>query len=269
MTLQEHTPSAKRRQKKEAVFELLNSHAKREFRMVGKHELIVPINDYQRDESEGRIATEIAMHFDVVAFCVLLVIERANGELIVADGGTRLAGAKRRSDVPTVPCLVFSGLTDKQEADVFLRVNNNRRKLQTEQLHHAELFSEHELAMRSQDLLDRLQARRIGFDSLRTMRSCVKTNNTAIGTLIEILISIANDKYVTARVMKGLFRLEVVLNKRHMTLNRRNIIARMQREFGSFDAVVNAVVKPQSLGSTMDMARALARTLRIKFPVKE
>jgi hypothetical protein len=267
MTLQEGlSPTGRRRQKKAPVFELLNGHAKRQFREIDKNTLKVPVGDYQRDESEGRIAAEIAMHFDIVAFGTLLVIERASGELVVADGGTRLAASLKRSDIATVPCLVFSGLTDKQEADVFLRVNLNRRKLQTDQQHHAELFSENDLALRAQELLGRLERRSIGFVSLSTMRTCVRSNYTAIEVIVGILVQIAGGNHVSSRVMKGLFRLETVLNKHEKTLNRKGIINKMQEQFGSFDAVVNAMVKPRQMGSTVDMARALARTLKIKFP---
>jgi len=267
MSLQEgETSNRKRRPKKVPVFELLNEHAERSFREIDKNNLMIPVDDYQRDESEGRIATEVAMHFDLVAFGVLLVIERANGELIVVDGGTRLCGALRRADISAVPCIVFSGLTEKQEGDVFLRVNCNRRKLQTEQQHKAELFSSHYLAVSSQALINCLINSRVGFDSLSTMRNCVKANSASIKTIIDILIHIAVDKHVTARVMKSLFRLELVLNKHDKTLNRRPTIKRMQEQFGSFDNVVNAIAKPRTHGNTMDMAKALARTLKIRFP---
>ena len=145
MTVQENIAPARRRRKASKVFELLNAHAHAVFRRIDKNDLIVPVGDYQRDESEGRISDEIAMHFDIVAFGTLLVIERDDGTLIVADGGTRLSAALKRQDISEVACIVFSGLTEKQEADVFLRVNCNRRRLQTEQQHHAELFSEHDL----------------------------------------------------------------------------------------------------------------------------
>jgi hypothetical protein len=197
------------------------------------------------------------------------VIERANGELVVADGGTRLAGACQRADIGSVPCIVYSGLTDKQEGEVFLRVNGNRRKLQTDQQHHAELFSDHDFARKTQDLIDALQHFHVGFDSLNTMRNCVKANYPAIQTIVSILTRIAHDRHITSRVMKGLFRLEMILNKHNKTLDKRGTIKRMQEQFGTFDAVVNAIIKPRTMGSTVEMARALARTLRIKFPANE
>lgn len=264
-------PTKRKRQKKaQQVFELLNEHAACEFRQINKHDLVVPVEDYQRDESEGKIAAEIAMHYDMVAFQAIGVIQRANGELMAMDGGTRLSAALMRKDIHTVPCLVYSGLTEKEEGDVFLRINNNRRKLRTEQLQKAEEYTGDERALQVRSHLDRLSEARVGFDSKGTIRTCVKSNNTATATLIEILVQVGNDRHVTARLMKGLVHLEAVLNKVGKTLNRRPTIKRMQSQFGSFNDVVNAMVKPRTMGSANDMARALARTLRIQFPnIKE
>jgi hypothetical protein len=254
---------SRKKSKPDPVFELLNSHAHREFMEIDKRMLLVPVEDYQRNEADGRISTEIAMHYDLVAFSCLLVIKRTNGDLMVADGGTRLSGALKRSDITTVPCLVFSGLTEKEEADVFLRINNNRRRLQVEQLHHAELFSDHDLAIRSQRLIDRLRNHGIGFDSLSGMRYCVRSNMSAIDTVVMILTQTITDRHVTARVMKGLFTLEVTMRRQDKTLAKRSTMNRIANTFGTFDAVVNAVIKPRTAGHGADMAKALAKTLRI------
>lgn len=268
MTVQEDVaaPGRKRRKNKpDRSLEMFNEHAKRTFCELKKDQPMVPFEEYQRDESQGRIAAEIALHFDWVAFGALTVIHRADGQFVVADGGTRLAGARQRNDVMNIPCMVYSGLSAEEEADIFLRINNVRRRLRTEQLHKAELFTHAELAVLTQNHLDYLQQHRVGFDSMRTMRSCCKTSAEAAARVTTILSDVAKDKHLTARVMKGLFRLELMLNKDDRTLNRRATINRMREEFHSFDAVVNAMVKPRSLGNTTDMARALARTLRIKL----
>ena len=126
---------------------MFNTHATREFREIAKEKLIIPIADYQRDESERKIASEIARHFEQVAFGVLLVIRRENGDLVVADGGTRLSAAFQRADIDTVPCILFSGLTDKVGGGRFSARQCQSSQTKTEQQHHAELFSEHDLAV--------------------------------------------------------------------------------------------------------------------------
>jgi Family of unknown function (DUF6551) len=255
-----------RKQKKPRIFERLNEHVKTEYRYILKSSLIVPVSEYQRDETTGRIATDIAMHYDDVAFQSLCVIQRANGELVVADGGTRLAGAMQRDDITTVPCQVFSGLTAKQEADVFLRINMNRRRLRTEQQHHAELYSGDAGAIKAQEFMDMLSSARIAWQGTRAMRTLVKRDFQATATVIKILLQVAVDKHVTARVMQGLVRLESILAKQGSTLDRAPVIKKMQARFGQFDAVVMVTVEPRQRGDKNVFARALARTLNIKFP---
>jgi hypothetical protein len=270
MTLQESMEPSKRRarrkEKPAPVFEIINGHSKREFRLIEKERLMIPVNEYQRDESDGRIAADVAMHFDLVAFLVLGVIERANGTLVVFDGGTRLAGALQREDIIVVPCMVYSGLTPKEEADVFLRVNLNRRRLRTEQQHHAELYSEEDIAIITQQYTDLLCDARVGWDGLTTMRSAVKKDLSACDTVVRILTKVAVDKHVTTRVMKGLVRLERLLQKEEQTLNRGPVVKKLAERFGHLDAVVNALVEPRRQGDPNVFARALAKTLHIKFP---
>jgi hypothetical protein len=253
-----------KQKRQQRIFEKLNEHAIRTYRDIPKEQLIVPVNEYQRDESEGRIAAEITMHFDIVAFGAITVIERSTGELVIADGGTRHAGAMQRYDILTVPCIVFSGLTAKQEADVFLRINLMRRKLSVQNRHHAELFSGEQLAEKTQQFIDALHAAGIGWDSLRTMRDCVKRDFSAANVIIGILIQVAQGRHITARVMKGMVRLEIVLNKENRTLDRQSTINKIRDRISQFDAVVNAMVEPRKIGDQNLFARAIARTLNIK-----
>lgn len=271
---EDHEPNKRRRgrrrkEKPAPVFEIINAHTKREFRLIEKERLTIPTDEYQRDESTGRIATEIAMHYDVVAFQALGVIERANGELVVMDGGTRLSGSLQRDDILVVPCLVFSGLTPQQEADVFLRINLNRRRLRTLQQHHAELFSEKELAIIAQQYTDYLRDGRVGWDGMTTMRSAVKRDLSAIDAVVRLLPRVARDKHVTTKVMKGLVRLERLLQKEDKSLDSRPVLKKLEANFGKLDAVVNAVCEPRRQGDPNIFARALARTLHIKVPKGE
>ena len=131
-------------------------------------------NEYQRDESEGRIAKEIAMHFDDVAFGAITVIRRDDNSMVVADGGTRLSAARIRGDITHVNCMVYTGLTDKQEADTFLRINMNRRRLRTEQQQKSEFYAGHKLAVVVDGILNWFLTERVGFDSLKVLRSCLR-----------------------------------------------------------------------------------------------
>src|SRR5262245_56491941 len=263
MTLQEGSERQPKRSKKQKpppiVFEIVNGHCQRNYLLIEKEKLVVPTDEYQRDESRGRIANEIAMLYDVVAFGALTVIHRSNGELVVADGGTRLAGALKRDDIIVVPCLVFSGLTEKQEADSFLRINLNRRRLRTAQQHHAEVYSEQELALVAQQYENYLADARVGWNGLQAMRGAVKSDQLATDVVVRLLMETATDKHVTTRVFKGLVRLERLLQQNDTTLYRPVVIKKMANGFGSLDIAVNAVVTPRSKGNPTIFARALAK----------
>lgn len=258
----------KRGKEQQPVFEILNAHADARFRLVKKELLQIPIAEYQRDEAEGRIARDIAMHFCKVSFGNLIVIEQKDGKLYVADGGTRLSAAMMRKDIKEVPCYVFKGLTRKQEADIFMRINQNRRKLQTPQLQHAELFAGHSLAQKAEEIVNRLGDARVSFDSLSTIRRFAKSSPKELETVVSILCdeSIAADKHVGVRVMKGLVRLEVILSKNGDTLAKTPLIKKIRKKFHYFDTAVNAMVQPRMVGDTAAFARAIARTLNIRVP---
>lgn len=96
-----------------------------ELREISKHDLTIPVEDYQREGDDAFVA-EIARNFNWVKFGALWVSQRANGtigKLCVVDGGMRLRAALRIGEITEVPCLVYRGLTRQEEAEVFLRIN--------------------------------------------------------------------------------------------------------------------------------------------------
>lgn len=256
----------RRTRKVTQTFALINAHAKREFRMIPKARLTIPVDDYQRNEAEGRIAAEIAQNFDWVAFGTLIVIHRTDGTLQVIDGGTRLNAALKRDDINELPCIVFSGLTAEEEAEVFLRVNENRRKLQVWQLQHAEVAARRALAIKAQSYLDSLHTARVGMSGLGVLRRCIKSHDLATSTVVDLLLTSAVDHHVSARILTGLVTLEVFLNKEDKTLKRRPIILRLQHTFGLLETAVSAVVTTKRRTDSRTLAQAVARTLKVRMP---
>ena len=99
------------------------------FAMIPKRELTVD-NSYQRPQSVRR-ARDIAAAFDWRAFGTLLVSRRkVKRKTInyVIDGGHRLLAGLLRPDVGRVPCLVFEGLTQDEEAEIFVAANTKQKK---------------------------------------------------------------------------------------------------------------------------------------------
>lgn len=78
---------------------------------------------YQRVAvSEHRVAT-IRSEWSWIACGTILVAERDDHSLWVIDGQHRVIAAGRRSDITTLPCLVFKSQGVEFEADAFYRAN--------------------------------------------------------------------------------------------------------------------------------------------------
>lgn len=59
----------------------------------------------------------------------LVVSRRADASLFVIDGQHRLTAAMQRGDIPHLPCVVLSNMTDGGEASAFVALNTRRQKL--------------------------------------------------------------------------------------------------------------------------------------------
>lgn len=81
----------------------------------------------QRNTLQSRVE-HIARNFDMEAFGVIVLSQRANGDYYVIDGAHRCGGGvKAEGEDLMVPALVYTGLTIEQEADMFLRLNDTRQ----------------------------------------------------------------------------------------------------------------------------------------------
>ena len=96
------------------------------FMDIHKKDLIIP-SEYQRSQRIKKVL-DIASNWDWMACGTLLVVMRENIDdyYYVIDGGHRKAAADKRSDISTLPCLVFVGECIGKEAETFLDINNNR-----------------------------------------------------------------------------------------------------------------------------------------------
>lgn len=247
------------------AFELINADVEFRFLEVDKQLLSVPTELYQRDESGGKVAKEIAMHFDWVAFGVLIVVERADGSLHIVDGGTRWAASKLRTDITLLPCRICR-LSDDEAAKTFLRINMNRRKLRTHQQQHAEVFAHEELALVAENIMTRFAQHHIGFDALTVLRSGLKSNHAATTTVARIVLNFASDKHLTARVFKALIWVEHELRKHQMTLESRANLRKLHANFGGLDAFIAGSIPQRATGDKKTCGLALARKCRIHIP---
>lgn len=95
------------------------------FQMVHKNDLHIDREAYQRTPARNRIL-RIAREWSWVACGCLIVASRAGGRLWVIDGQHRKLAADKRSDIETLPCLIFQADKLAEEAKGFDRVNTVR-----------------------------------------------------------------------------------------------------------------------------------------------
>ena len=83
-------------------------------------------HSYQRPEVSDGNTIAIARAFSWVAFGVIVVMQRANGDYYIVDGQQRWLAALRREDIRDVPCIVFQSEGRDHEAKAFLSLNVRR-----------------------------------------------------------------------------------------------------------------------------------------------
>lgn len=101
------------------------------FALIELDELFVD-EAYQRPLSN--FSKRIEEDYDPAMVGTLIVSDRSKSRkppfFAVIDGQTRMVGMRRRGE-PLAPCLVYEGLTRKQEAELFARLQTERRGMAT------------------------------------------------------------------------------------------------------------------------------------------
>lgn len=97
-----------------------------EFMQIDKNELQID-HDYQREKVIQEKVREIQSNWSWAGCGCILVAMRQDGTFWVFDGQHRVLAARNRSDITTLPCLVFEVDSKTQEAAGFL-VSNTQRK---------------------------------------------------------------------------------------------------------------------------------------------
>jgi hypothetical protein len=105
---------------------------------------VLPLADLFVDQEYQRPLTsfvkKIEQNYDPALIQCLIVSDRDNGTYAIIDGQTRWEGAKRR-DVEGLPCVVYSGLDQAQEARLFAKFQTERRGMTSASRFRAEVIS--------------------------------------------------------------------------------------------------------------------------------
>jgi hypothetical protein len=120
---------------------------------LNKHLLKVS-PDYQRNAIETKVAA-IRGAWSWIACGVIIVGER-NGEYWVIDGQHRVKAAASRSDIQSLPCVIFKTAEMSEEARGFLNANTQRKPITSLDKFRASLAAEDEVALYVNSVLERL-----------------------------------------------------------------------------------------------------------------
>jgi hypothetical protein len=126
-----------------------------ELHWLDKDTLSVDHEIYQRQIDNPAKVNKIAGQWSWMACGALTVAIRQSGTYWVIDGQNRLAAARKRSDIKTLPCLVFLVDSPEAEAAAFVRINKNRRSLSRVEMFKAEVAMKDEYALRLVAVLER------------------------------------------------------------------------------------------------------------------
>lgn len=109
---------------------------------------------YQRPANHA-LALRIASRWSYMSCGAITVALRQDGTLWAVDGQHRVLGARRRSDVKTLPCVIFKSASVEEEARAFLTLNAGKPVPAIDK-HNAAVTSRDETALFIQALLESL-----------------------------------------------------------------------------------------------------------------
>jgi hypothetical protein len=183
-----------------------------DFQWIHKNKLTIDTEHIQRHQVEDRVL-EIASKFSWAMFIALVVVRRPDGVLSVVEGGTRLRAARKRTDITTVPCLVFDINSLSEEARLFYRLNTERTKVGSRDQYKALLTAGDELALKLKQLVEgagysvesTATTKAYAFDALETLLRLLRQNEAAARNTFHALAKAAKGARIDNDCLKGLY----------------------------------------------------------------
>jgi hypothetical protein len=177
-------------------------------------DLLLVDPDYQRDALEEKVL-RLAREWSWCAAGAVLVAKRLDGRLYVFDGQYRVLAARKRSDIKTLPAIVYEMPNLKDEALAFLRSNCNRKSVMASEKFRAQLITDDETAHFIQRLVD-AAGRRISFGSsgpttltcVATMQRAARSNRDSLMSVWPLIIEVCDGKPMHEKVIESLFYIE-------------------------------------------------------------
>lgn len=165
---------------------------------------------YQRHSNDERI-TAIASKWSWVA-CGAIIVGKRGGEYWVIDGQHRVLAAKRRSDIKTLPCLVFKTDSVAQEAQGFLEANTGRKPVMTIEKYRAGLAANDPLYVQLHGIFARLNITpKVTINSARDFKAIawaaqrVKEDPVALEYVLSKAIEVCGKHPLSEKIVASMF----------------------------------------------------------------
>lgn len=247
-----------------------------EYMLIHKNEIQIPA-EYQRLQNHKKIA-DFTRNWSW-AGCGALVIAKREDGFFAMDGQHRLMASLRRSDIQYLHCLVFNGLSLKDEAQSFLDVNTGRKPLSSNDRHKAKVVSGDENSIFVQDVIRSCGleiSTNGGGDGVRCLSWCNKKaleNRDKFQEIFAIGAALSDKDGVRVQdiLLDGLWHLD-----KNCTTNISDprMIGKL-KEKGAIMLIHSAKKYAQLYGSgsgniyALGMLDAINKNLRIRFSMKE
>lgn len=146
--------------------------------------------------------------------CGAIIVGNRNGEYWVIDGQHRVIAARNRSDITTLPCLVFETEGVSQEARGFLDVNTARKAMTSIDKFRALIAAGDETAIFVNDILIELDitvssttGKHRGLKSVGWALRNAKADRVSFEAVIRLAGSICHNYMVHEKLLEGLLYL--------------------------------------------------------------
>jgi hypothetical protein len=181
------------------------------FMEIPKGDLVID-HSYQRTPLIQKVRS-IQSSWSWVAFCCIPVAFRS-GRYYVIDGWHRVLAAMSRSEISTLPCMVFNSSSVEDEAKGFLNINSLRRPLASIAGFKAQLTAGDEHALYIDKILRYnniiLTKHASAPRQLSSVAACIrmaKEDKIHFEKVISIASELCNDCFVQSTLIEGLFYL--------------------------------------------------------------
>ena len=204
---------------KESAYGWVVSDKMGKFELIHKDKINIDYT-YQRDNIAKARILKICQSWSWVAFGCLIVGRRKDGTLWVIDGQHRLLAAKNRSDITTLPCLVFQIRSSQEEAKGFHSANTMRGPVDSYHRFRALLIAEDPTAVAVQNLVQEdgyefvikgtnRSSKSYKLNIVSTMYEAFKEDPLRATTIWKICVRIcAKGETVTINLFRGLWAVD-------------------------------------------------------------